>query len=235
MLTPVFGRKEIPIQGRIGLATLISYIIYNFVPNLDYNSQLWIVFILIVKEIIVGIAMGYITLLMFSSLYLAGEVIDMEMGFGIVNVMDPQSNVQVPLLGNFLYMLTFIVFLTMNGHHVLISVLIKSYEIIPLGQATFGKTFLDAIISSFSDMFIIGVKVSLPIVAIIFMTDFALGIVARTVPQFNVFLVGIPLKIFVGIAGLITILPMYLIALDVIFNGTFDNIVTIIEGMCRGL
>lgn len=235
ILTPVFGRREIPTQGRIGLAALISYIVYNFVPNIKYSGKLWILFTLIIKEITVGIAMGYITLLMFSSLYLAGEVIDMEMGFGIVNVMDPQSNTQVPLMGNFYYILTLIVFLTVNGHHILISALIKSYSIVPLGEAIFGKSFLNAIIASFSDMLVIGAKVSLPIVAIIFVTDFALGIIARTVPQFNVFLVGLPLKIFVGIAGLVIILPMYLIALDVIFNGTFDNIVAVIEGMWKGL
>lgn len=234
MLTPIFGRKEIPALGRIGIASLVSYFAYNIVPDIDFGGQILNLLILVLKEITVGISMGYITLLMFSSLYLAGEVIDMEMGFGIVNVIDPQSNTQVPLMGNFYYILTLIIFLTVNGHHVLISAIFKSYDVIPLGKAVFGESFFNAITTSFRDMFIIGAKVSLPIVAIIFVTDFALGIIARTVPQINIFLVGLPIKIFVGIAGLIVILPMYLIALDVIFDGTFDNIVAIIEGMWKG-
>lgn len=234
MVTPVFGRREIPLHAKIGISALISYIIYNFIPEADLGISLWQLTFLTVKEVIVGLAMGYITLMMFSSLYIAGELIDMEMGFGMVNVIDPQSNTQIPLMGNFFHLITIMIFLTVDGHHVLISSILKSFEIIPLGKAYFKHQFISAIAASFSDMFLIGIKVSLPIISIVFLVDIALGIIARTVPQMNIFLVGLPVKITAGILGIIFVLPMYLVALDVIFNGTFDNILKVIEGMWGG-
>jgi len=234
ILTPVFGRREMPVQGKIALSGLISMIVSPLIPEINYDENFVNLALLIIREITVGLSIGYITLLMFSALYVAGEIVDLEMGFGIVNVIDPQSNSRVPLMGNFYYMLTLLIFLTLNGHHVLISAVIKSFEIVPIGKAVFKWGFLSGIITSFNDMFLIGVKVGLPVISIIFLTDFALGIIARTVPQVNVFLVGLPVKIAIGITAMILILPAYIVALDVIFNGTYDNIFTILRGMWKG-
>jgi len=233
MLTPVFGRREFPAQAKIGLAGFLALIIYPLIQDTAADLNMWDLATLVVKETFVGLSIGYITLMMFSSLYVAGQIIDMQMGFGIVNVMDPQSNTQVPLMGNFYYILTILIFLTVNGHHVLISALIKSFEIVPISRAVFEGRLLEIIVSSFKEMFLIGFKVSLPVISMIFLTDFAMGIIARTVPQMNVFIVGLPIKILVGIAGMIIVFPMYLVALDVIFNGTYDNILTLLQGMLK--
>lgn len=233
MLTPVFGRREFPYQAKIGLAGLLSFIVYPFIPDLTISLNIWNLAVLIIRETFIGLSIGFITLLMFSSIYVAGEIIDMQMGFGIVNVIDPQSNAQVPVIGNFYYILAVLVFLTVNGHHVLISALVKSFEMVPISGAIFGLGFLNTIISAFREMFLMGFKVSLPVVSIVFITDLALGIIARTVPQMNVFMVGLPIKILVGFIGMIIIFPAYLIALDVIFNGTYDNILTLLQGMLK--
>jgi len=233
MLTPVFGRREFPTQAKIGLAGFLSLIIYPLIPDIAASFNILDLATLAVKETFVGLSIGYITFMMLSSLYVAGQIIDMQMGFGIVNVMDPQSNTQVPLMGNFYYILTILVFLTINGHQVLISALIKSFEIVPVSRAVFEGRLLEIIISGFKDMFLIGFKISLPVISMIFLTDFAMGIIARTVPQMNVFIVGLPIKILVGIVGMIIVFPMYLVALDVIFNGTYENILTLLQGMLK--
>jgi len=234
MLTPILGRREIPPQGKIGAAALISFIVLPMITMpLHDEYTLGVIVTLVLREVTIGISMGYITFLVFSALYVAGQVIDMEMGFGIVNVMDPQSNTQVPIMGSFYHILALIIFLTVNGHHALISAVIRSFEIIPLGKAHFGEGFLMGIIESFNEMFALGVKISMPIIAIIFLTDFALGIIARTVPQMNVFIVGLPLKIGIGLLGIIMILPMFLVILDVMFNGIYANLFTILKGMLQ--
>ncbi len=231
ILTPVFGRREIPSQVKIGLAALLSLIVYPIIPDPNLNSNLWTIAAIVIKEFMAGISMGYAAFLLFSSLYLAGEIIDLEMGFGIVNVLDPQSNTQVPLMGNYYYILTILLFLTVNGHHMLISTIIKSYDLLPLGEAAYREGLLNVIIISFKDMFILGVQIALPIISIIFLTDFALGIIARTVPQMNVFMVGLPIKIAVGMVGMIMSFPMYLVILDTIYNGTYEKILMIIREM----
>lgn len=234
ILTPIFGRREIPSQGKIGVSALITFIALPVISAPSYEYSLGVLVTLILREVTVGISMGYITFLMFSALYVAGQVIDMEMGFGIVNVMDPQSNTQVPMMGSFFHILALLIFLTVNGHHALISAVIESFEVVPLGKALFEEGFLIGIIESFNDMFALGVKISMPIIGVIFLTDFALGIIARTVPQMNVFIVGLPLKITIGILGIIMILPMFMVILDVMFNGIYENLFTILKGMWQG-
>ena len=215
LITPVFGRREIPAQAKIGLSALLSIIVYPFVPEMSLSNDLWILAATILKEFMTGITMGYASFLLFSSLYLAGEIIDMEMGFGIVNVLDIQSNTQVPLMGNYFYIITILLFLTVNGHHVLISAIVKSYEVLPLGEANMLQgSLLQAIIASFKDMFLLGLRIALPVVSVIFFTDLALGIIARTVPQMNVFMVGLPLKITVGLISMIMVFPMFFVIID---------------------
>lgn len=231
LLTPVFGRREFPPQVKIGLGALLSIIVYPFIPDINLSSNLWILAASVLKEFMTGITIGYVAFLLFSSLYLAGEIIDMEMGFGIVNVLDSQSNTQVPLMGNYFYILTILLFLTINGHHMLISAIIKSYDLLPLGEAIYQEGVLNTIIISFKDMFLLGVKIALPVVSVIFLTDLALGIIARTVPQMNVFMVGLPVKIAVGMISMIMVFPMFFIIIDAIYNGTYEKILITIKEM----
>jgi len=231
LITPVFGRREIPAQAKIGLAALLSIIVYPFIPDINFSDNLWILAASTLKEFITGITIGYGAFLLFSSLYLAGEIIDMEMGFGIVNVLDVQSNTQVPLMGNYFYILTILLFLTANGHHMLISAIIKSYDLLPLSEAVFQEGLLNALIVSFKDMFLLGVKIDLPVVSVIFLTDLALALIARTVPQMNVFMVGLPVKIAVGMISMIMVFPMFFIILDAVYNGTYENILITIKEM----
>ena len=231
IITPVFGRRGVPAATKIGFAALLAFLVYPMVDIIEYEQDFWSIMIITIKESTVGIVMGFICLLMFSALYVAGEMIDLQMGFSMVNVLDPQSNSQVPLMGNFFYILAILVFLTVNGHHILISTIIKSYEILPLDAVYFGQGFLRTIVHNFIEMFVLGIKIAFPVVSVVLVVDVALGIIARTVPQMNVFIVGLPLKIAAGTIGMIMVMPMYLIALDVIYNGMYNNLLTLLRGM----
>jgi len=124
-----------------------------------------------------------------------------------------------------------IIFLTINGHHLLLDALIKSYTIISIGEGFFSEAFFEKIIEMFSEMFLIAFKISLPVIGAVFLADVALGIVARTVPQMNVFIVGLPIKVALGIFVMVFYLPMYLIIIDVMFNGAYNNIFSVIRAM----
>ncbi|MCG0274572.1 MAG: flagellar type III secretion system protein FliR [Thermosediminibacteraceae bacterium] len=233
VITPIFGRREFPFQARLGLSALVALIIYPVVDKIVVPNILWETVILFVREAALGFLMGFVTFVIFSAVYVCGEIIDLEMGFGIVSVLDPQSNTQVPMLGNFFYILTILVFLTINGHHILLSALIESYNVLPLGGEAIllNHSWIHGILESFLRMFEAGIKMSIPVVSATFLADFALGIIARTVPQMNVFIVGLPFKVVVGVIFLILALPMYLITLDVLFNGSYEIIESILQGM----
>ncbi len=135
----------------------------------------------------------------------AGQLIGYQMGFAIVNVLDPHSQTQISLIGEFLFAVVMLSFLNLNLHHDLIGLWYQSYDIAPPGGFAFasladpGSAFMPALVRTFDDIFYLALKISLPLVAFLLLADLALGIIARIMPQMNVFIVGIPLKVAVGL------------------------------------
>ena len=224
-VTPIFGRRNVPATFKIGLAFMLSIVL---TPTVELQSGLVAGFVqfalLTAKEIAVGLIIGFITYVFFTAIYFAGQIIDMKTGFGIVNVLDPQTNTQVPIMGNFLYIFTLIVFITMDGHLMLIKAMAESFTILPPGHMQVTAETVAEVVSMLRDTFVIGFKISAPVVAAVFLTDVALGILARTMPQMNVFMVGMPLKIMIGMFTLMLMIPVLAIALDVLFTNTAGSI-----------
>ncbi|MGB9840313.1 flagellar biosynthetic protein FliR [Thermovenabulum sp.] len=231
-VAPVFGRRETPLQIKIGFSMLLAIIIFPFIENQGFNYDIIEFIYYTLKEIFTGLIMGFCVFTIFSLFYITGQMIDLQMGFGIVNVIDPQSNTQIPLMGNFYYILATLIFLTVNGHHVLIAALIKSYDFVPMGRGSFASyNLLNVILNSFKYMVITGIKMSLPVITMILIVDFILAIIAKIAPQINVFIVGLPLKILIGVFAIIIVIPSFIIALDGIFNGIYDGLFSVLRGM----
>ena len=223
--SPVFGRRNIPAAFKIGLSLFISIILLNVVKETPVlTGSLLQLAVWIAKEVMVGLVIGLVTYIVFTALYFAGEIIDMKIGFGIVNVLDPQSNTQVPIMGNFLYIFTLILFITMDGHLMLISALARSYDIVPAGGVRITASTVTGFASVLKSTFIIGVKISAPVVAAVLLTDVALGILSRTMPQMNVFMVGMPIKILLGMFMLMIMMPAFAVIIEVLFRNTADSI-----------
>jgi flagellar biosynthetic protein FliR len=160
--------------------------------------------VLIVVEMGVGLLMGYAVSLLFAGLQFAGMLMGYQMGFAVANVLDPTSRERVSIIGQFIFIFGVLYFFTLDGHHMLIRALIRSYDMAPpMGVGLTGGTVV-IVIKMFTQMFIIGLQIALPIVGTLFLIDVSLGIVAKTVPQMNVFIIGLPLKTLVGL----TILAM---------------------------
>lgn len=235
IITPIFSRTNIPTIFKISLALIISIITFSTISEkgviIDTSMHL---IILIFKELSIGLIIGFISYLFFISLFIAGQIIDTQIGFGMVNVFDPQHNAQIPITGNFYYTLALLIFLTVDGHHWFLQAIIKSYSILPVGNINFNNDILNQIIIIFSEIFNIGFKVSSPILATVFLTNVLLGILARTMPQMNVFVVGMPLKIIVGILTVFITLPIFLIALQHIFSDMSGEIFNFLQLLTKG-
>lgn len=209
---PIFGRKNVPVYFKIGFAFITAILMANVIKvgdNIATDSFL-LYALYIIKEFIVGIVIGYVAYAVFTSIYIAGQIIDMQIGFGMVNVFDPISNIQVPITANLYFMLAMIIFLVTNGHHMLIKALFQSFQLVPLGSAAIGPKMLDNIIEVFQQIFSIGFKIAGPIVAAVIVTDVVLGIISKTIPQMNVFVLGMPLKILIGIVIIIITIPAFI-------------------------
>lgn len=234
VITPIFSRRNVPNTLKIGFAFFITLIIYNLIDlNIVIENDLTMV-VLIIKEFAVGLIIGFIAYALFASLYVAGQVIDTQIGFGMVNVLDPQHKVQLPIMGNFYYTLAILIFLLVNGHHTLIRALVDSFQLIPIGESSFNTLVVNQMISIFGQVFVIGIKIAAPIIATIFLANVLLGILARTVPQMNVFVVGMPFKIIVGLLVVLITLPLIPAIFEFIYDNIFSEIYTFMKQISKG-
>ncbi len=211
VIAPIFGRN-MPTYIKIGIA-LTSAILMASVVKVDHvieiNGYLLYAFY-IIKEFIVGLVIGFVAYAFFTSIYIAGQIIDMQIGFGMVNVFDPITNIQVPITANLYYMVAMLIFLATNGHHILLKALYQSFRLIPIASAGMGPNMKDNIIEVFRQMFSIGFKIAAPILAAILIADVVLGIISKTIPQMNVFVLGMPLKILVGLILIMITIPAFI-------------------------
>ena len=218
-LAPIFGSRNIPTQAKAGLALMTSLVVLPFIPsNVDPGMHLVDFALLLAKELTVGALIGFTATLVFMGFLLAGQIIDIQMGFGMVNVIDPLSNLSVSIMGQFKNLLAILVFLAINGHHFLFTALAKSFDIVPLTMFEFSPSVTSHFVGMIANMFVIGLKIGGPAIGVLLITDLALGIIARTVPQMNVFIVAMPLKITVGFIAIISMLALLLIYMSQIFG-----------------
>ena len=159
-----------------------------------------------------------------QAVQMAGHILDVQIGFGMVNVFDPQFGQQIPLLGNFKYILALMVFLATNGHHILLSALVASFKLVPVTGVVFPTSLAGFILDMVSGAFAIAFKISLPVLVSLVLADVAFGILARTMPQMNIFVVGIPAKLIIGIFALMMALPFYIAMLEVGFGGMYRDV-----------
>lgn len=217
IFSPFFSSQNIPNIMKIGLSLSVSLLITSAMPaTKDLSNE--ILLFLIFKELMIGVIIGFISYIYFTAFYVMGQIIDMKIGFGMANVVDPQNRVQVPLMGNFYYILAFLVMLITNGHHIILLGLFDSYNFLPIGSFKYTGLTMDILVNSLSKTFEIGFKLAAPIVAIIFLTDLVLGIMSKTIPQMNVFVVGMPLKVIIGLAIILVSMPIFFNSINNIFD-----------------
>jgi len=210
--SPIFGRVNVPIIAKIGLVVSLSYLMFNIYPqvvDIQYTTLLGYVF-LCAGELLLGMALAYVTNVFFSlTAFTAGQLIDMQVGYGIVNVFDAQNNTQVPMMGNVLNIMLIMLFFLVQGHMRLIEILYLTLERMPLGTLVFSPAIGWTTLEIFTRAFMLGVMMALPIIASGLTIEFGFGMMMRAVPQIHMFIVGIPLKMIVGIILFTLTLPVY--------------------------
>jgi flagellar biosynthetic protein FliR len=236
VVAPIFSTKTFPTTIKIGLAFFVSLIVFLTV-GFDAKIPTDATFILaIIREVFAGLIIGYVSYLFFTIVQTSGAFMDMQMGFGIANIVDPITGVSAPMMGNLKFMLMTLVFLSVNGHHYLLAAIMDSYKWLPLDnqlfQIYYSGNITDFLTRTFADTFLLALQISAPIVVAMFLTDFGLALLARTAPQYNVFVIGIPVKIIVGLALLVLLLPGFGILFQMVFDHMFqalEKLFTVIQ------
>ena len=231
--SPVFGGRNAPTYAKIGFSFIVSTIVLSTMPTMTvtYEDTILGYVLLVLKELTVGAIFGFLVYIILTIFYLAGQLIDYQIGFSMISVLDPLSNIQVPITGNLYYFMVLTILLVTNGHHKIIQALFYSYQVLPIGQAVFNSELLGHYIVILSDIFIISIKVASPIIGAILILDFALGILARTAPQMNMFVIGLPLKLILGLACLVVVMPLFTMIYNYVSKELFEKLFFIIKGM----
>lgn len=230
---PFFSARNVPGQWKVGFILLLTLFGWNVGLTGAYQPPDHVInlILVLINELLIGIVLALVSQFFFASIQLAGQIIDTQMGFGIMNVVDPLSGTQSPLLGNFKYIIAMLVLLQIDGHHLFLQALFDTYLFIPIGGFIIGDEVIKNLIFLFGNIFSTGFKLALPIVGSLIITDLIMGIMSRTVPQMNIFMVGMPAKIILGFGVLMAVIPLYIYLLNALIERLFKEIYQLIRLM----
>jgi flagellar biosynthesis protein FliR/FlhB len=209
IVSPVFSLRQIPAFVKVGLSLIIGVLISSTLDtaNIVLPSTAFGLYLAVGKEVLMGLSIGYISTLVFNAIRVSAQFMDFSIGFSMSQYYDPSTAGNSTPLERFFNWLALIIFLTFNFHHIILSAVIKSFEVVPIGILQFNAEIFPVILNIFSSSFYLAVQLAAPIVIVLFITDFTMGLIARTVPQINVFILGMPVKVLVGLAAIAAILP----------------------------
>jgi flagellar biosynthesis protein FliR len=229
---PIFSYRNIPTGLKVGLGFFLTLLVLPSIQVQQINTIDEYFLILVLKEVVVGLAVGFIAAMIFYAIQIAGAFIDLQMGFAMANIFDPQTGIQTPITGRYFYIFAILLLLSIDGHHMLINGIMNSFDLVPIDQIVlFNQTGSIAhfVMITFKKMFLIAFQMAFPIVVCLFLVDLALGLVARTVPQLNIFVVGFPLKIFVGFVVILMIISTVFFLIQKIFKEMMDSMGTLLK------
>jgi flagellar biosynthetic protein FliR len=235
MLTaPLFSGRQIPNTFKIGFSVVLSILCVGVIKDPIQSVSMGELVLLILKEFLVGIVLGMVGTILLYSVQIAGSLMDMQIGFSMANLFDPTFGTNTQLTGQFQNILALLFLFSTNAHHLLIQGILASFDWISLQAAV--PALMDGRLSTYilkcvEQMFMIGFMMSAPIIGTLFIVDVALGVVARTVPQINIFVVAPPLKILINFLIYILVMPSFFYLLKVLFETMFDSMSSILKIM----
>ncbi|EIM62572.1 MAG: flagellar biosynthetic protein FliR [Desulfobacter postgatei] len=209
-LFPIFSSSAFPNQLKIGLALVLALLFYTVVPvdPARFPRDIPTFGLMLGAEILVGFTLGLCLRIFFAGVQMAGELIGFQVGFSMINVMDPQSGENVSIMDQIGYWVCLIIFLVLNGHHIIIMSMIDSFELVPVGGFVMHAAIPPRVMDVAAGLFVDAVKISAPVIAVLTFVNTGFGLVAKFSPQTNVMIVAFPVKIVVGLIFFAMTLPI---------------------------
>ncbi len=205
---PVFGAVGVPVQVRTVLAAAVGLLVIGVHPFVAPADPLSLGgFEIIAQEVLVGLTLGFLLQIAFAAPLVAGEYLSNSIGLGFASMVDPQGGHSSPVIGQFLMILMTLIFLSLDGHLVLMEIIVRSYTLLPLGGGWIDRAQLWAVVKFGSFVFASGLAIALPVGFALFALNIVVGVVTRTAPQLNIFAVGLPLTLITGFVVLAIAFP----------------------------
>jgi flagellar biosynthetic protein FliR len=229
-ILPVLGGPQVPKRIRLGLAVLTTFAMMPLigdVPAIDPLSGPGV--LLVFQQFIIGFLMGFMVLMVFNAIVLAGESVAITMGLGFAQMSDPMHGVQIPIIGQFYQIMAVLLFLAVNGHHAVLQLMAESFTSLPIGTL-FEVDLIWKLIAWSKILFVGSLKVALPAIVAMLTVNLIMGIMTRASPQLNVFSVGFPITMTVGFVIITATLPMFFTNFEFLLVDTYTTMGAIIRG-----
>ena len=230
---PFFNTSGTPQKTKVGFSVFLSILVYSLQGSdvsVSYNGVIGYA-ALVLEEVAVGLLLGAVTSFCTQIILFSGKIIDMDTGISMAQIYDPTTRMQVGIMGNFYYFMLMLLLILSGMHRFLIEAIVETYNVIPIGGVKFGAGLYTTVIQFMSDYFVIGFRIALPVFATMLLLNCILAILARIAPQMNMFVVGMQLKIFVGIFVIFFTISMLPAVSNIIFEEIKDLFSLLVRGM----
>lgn len=207
VISPVFSQKGIPNITKMIVAAALMIVTISSVSNFDPIDTLFLFAFVVWKEVLFGLAMGFLSQLVFTGVEIAGQMIDFQVGFSMAQAFDPTFGMMTSQYGKLYYWLTLMMVFLTNLHHYLIKGVINSFQLVPIGAVNMEGTTVEGVIKLFSLTFEMAINLAAPLVVSAVIVDLLLGMLSRTIPQINVLMMGMPMKTTISFIMFLLILP----------------------------
>lgn len=215
---PILSNRAIPARIRMGFGAAMTLALIPALPPSGLVVGSWPGLLALLQQMLIGIALGFSMRVVFTAIDLAGELIGLQMGLGFAMFYDPDNAAQSPVVSEFLGLLAMLVFLSINGHLMLLAVIGNSFEWWPVGADLFPANGWMAIARWGSTIFSAGVMLALPVIAALLVVNIALAILTRAAPTLNLFAIGFPVTLIAGFVMLLLSMPFFAPALQQLFD-----------------
>lgn len=231
---PVFGSREIPAQIKAGLAAVLSFALLPLARAslaADVPSSLYVMIVALLAQTLIGLLLGLVVSLLFAAVRVGGDVLDYQMGFTQAATFNPQFNETVSPIANFQFRYALVLYLLGNGHWLLIAALLRSFSVLPAARLSLGGPALQAFTDVTFQMLVTGIQIAAPGAAVLLITDIAFAFLNRAVPQMQVFYVGMPVKVIVGLIVVAAVLPLLTVVVGQMVQHSPDDLLRLMRGL----
>jgi flagellar biosynthetic protein FliR len=223
---PFFGSNMLRPQLRMAISMVIAAILYQAVPPVPFTGDVPTLFLIItiLRELMIGVSIGTLTSTLFTGAQLGGYLVDFQMGFSMINVMDPETGGAFSYVSQIQNIITILIFVAIGGPGLILESISYSYTILPPGNFLFQESAFQFAVSLFAKVFVVSMTLLAPALIVLMATNIVMGVMARIIPQMNLLVVGFPIKIAVGIIILIFSMQFYYIAFEKIAFDYFRHV-----------
>lgn len=216
---PFFNSPTVFVTIKTGFVFFLTILFYPVLQPIGFELNIATMAGAIISELFLGMAVGVILSVIFAMMQYAGELVAFVMGFTMASTMDPQTGTSTPITSQFLNMFAIMVFLVIDGHHTVILFMYDSLNMVPLGGFVFEERYIEYMIKSMTSLFIFGFSLAFPILSLSLLSDIIFGMIMKTMPSFNLLVIGFPIKISIAFIVFMAILS----SMVVVFEGQLEK------------